>query len=388
MTYSPARGRKWTGRLGALVVVAVAVLSSAPSPAFATPAANRLRVVGLGTLPGGSYSFATAVSDDGKMVAGYSNSATTLGEQQHGFLWNKGEFTDLGLMLDYPGFGPTAVNNLGQVIGYLVVYDQAGGFIWSHGVLTLLARDTSANALNNRGQVVGAVGYGGTPRPFLWENGVMTDFFGADLTSGIATDINDRGEIAGVAAYGTNPATGVIWRHGGRVELPAIAGEAAVPSIINSHGDVAGNHQPSEGGSEGFVWIDGQLTVIAPRAYTILTDFNDRGEAVGLARNPEDGVMTPFLWRNGVTTEFPVPVGQSIAGPKIDDRGRIVATSFQDPNGSYSRIALFGNGEISYLPPVGTPNGDQLGAMNEHGAIVGGSRIAGGPFQAAAWFGP
>lgn len=383
MAHSPARGRKWTGRLGALVVVAVGVLSAAPSsPAFATPTANRPRAVGLGTLPGGTYSFATAVSDDGKMVAGYSNSATTLGEQQHGFLWNKGVFTDLGLMLDYPGFGPTAVNNLGQVIGYLVVYDQAGGFIWSHGVLTRLARDANPNALNNRGQVVGAVGYGGTPRPFLWENGVMTDF-GADVTSGIATAINDRGEIAGVAAYGTDPATGVIWRHGMTVKLPAIAGQAAVPTFINSHGNVAGNYQPSDGGSQGFVWFDGRLTAVAPRAYTLITDFNDRGEAVGLAINPGDPVWMPFVWRNGVITEVTVLAGPNIRNPQIDNRGRIVATEVPAV-----RISVTRNGVVSYLPSVGTPGDDELGGVSKHGVIVGGSRTSEGLFQAAAWFSP
>jgi probable HAF family extracellular repeat protein len=154
-------------------------------------------------------------------VAGTSQTASG---DEHAFLWQDGEMTDLGTLggatsavgegsgvigLLWPGFigavnDRQAFNEAGQVAG---TSQTASGdehaFLWQDGEMTDLGTlggsSSSAYAVNNRGQVVGvSETASGEQHAFLWQDGEMTDL-GALAGEGLATDINDHGQIVGAA---------------------------------------------------------------------------------------------------------------------------------------------------------------------------------------------
>jgi probable HAF family extracellular repeat protein len=113
----------------------------------------------LGTLPGGTSSFATAVNDNGQ-AAGY---AYPKGGGTHAFLYTGGVMTDLGVLQGHLfslGFG---MNASGDVVGYC----NGGGtvaFLYSAGTMTDLNslidpasgwHLSEAYAINNIGEIVG-----------------------------------------------------------------------------------------------------------------------------------------------------------------------------------------------------------------------------------------
>ena len=101
----------------------------------------------LGTLQNGSYSFATAISPDGAVVVGDSGIRPLENPEQYqdieqGFVWSDGTMQTVGALYNpaTPNrrFGTSeahAVNDLGQVVGFSIVYRQGlqSAFIWENG---------------------------------------------------------------------------------------------------------------------------------------------------------------------------------------------------------------------------------------------------------------
>jgi len=123
----------------------------------------------LGTLPGDLYSEAVAINASGQVV-GCSYSFTPFDDGMP-VLWTPGRFgimstIYLGGLPGYSSNCPTAINNLGQVVGNS--HDYTTGvmtcFLWQKGVIvdvnTLLPPGsgwtlTQANGINDKGQIVG-----------------------------------------------------------------------------------------------------------------------------------------------------------------------------------------------------------------------------------------
>ncbi len=79
---------------------------------------------------------------------------------------------------------------------------------------TLGGTSSGARAINNRGQVVGYVSYSGTSAAFLWEDGVMKDLvtLGGNFTH--AQAINNRGQIVGTSLTASGESHAVLWTKG------------------------------------------------------------------------------------------------------------------------------------------------------------------------------
>ena len=168
----------------------------------------------LGTL-GGDNSEATAINDPGEVIGTSAISSTPDPELgfvlSHGFLWRKGQMTDLGALGGILSWA-NGINNQSQVVGVILTADfHIESFLWENGVMTELPpfagdEESAASGINNGGQVVGTSGTGGPVRAVLWENGVAVD-----LNSRIPADsgwllewagsINARRQIAGVGIH-------------------------------------------------------------------------------------------------------------------------------------------------------------------------------------------
>jgi len=113
-------------------------------------------------LPRGEHTYPQAINAGGKVV-GYMFTARG---RWHAFVWQKGKLTDLGT------FGASqswayAVNDHGQVAGYVGWPDRDVAFAWKKGGVTLLS-DGEAAAINEHGQVVGYVDTATGEHAALW----------------------------------------------------------------------------------------------------------------------------------------------------------------------------------------------------------------------------
>ena len=142
----------------------------------------------LGTLDGNprSASAANAINDAGQIVG---RSQFAPGSSFHAFLYANGTMTDLG------GYEATAINNLGQVVGY----GAEGGFLYSAGITYPGAIPGTPTALNDAGLVVGYASFGkGKPaHAFLYNGRRMTDLGTLGGSGSRARGINNQGQIVG-----------------------------------------------------------------------------------------------------------------------------------------------------------------------------------------------
>ncbi|MBI1849622.1 MAG: DUF3466 family protein [Planctomycetes bacterium] len=214
---------------------------------------DRGQFTDLGTLPGGALSNATAINDLGEIV-GWSSTATG---DLHAFIW-----------LPVPAYGlPAGISDIGANIpasSYAYDINDAGqvvglpSFLWQNGVITSVttAGAGSPVSVNNAGSIV-------TGNAWLFAGGQWTPI-GSTTTTAIA--INDSGQVAGrydassVSGCGSPDFVGrhaYRWQSRSSIDLDPNPGDFFAPDSsaagINSHGDVVGIAQ-CRGTSFGFVY--------------------------------------------------------------------------------------------------------------------------------------
>ena len=67
----------------------------------------------LGTLPGGTYSYATGINDSGQIVG----RALTAVSEMHAFLYSGGKWKDLGTLPGWTYNYATGINIAGKIVG-------------------------------------------------------------------------------------------------------------------------------------------------------------------------------------------------------------------------------------------------------------------------------
>ena len=218
------------------------------------------------------------------------------------FVWGEGGVRFLG-------FRPTAINEVGQVIGKKPT--PGGSTLWENGVLqdlgTLGGEYSLAIAVNNLGDVVGESNavVNGYRHAFFWRDGVMQDLgvLEGDNRS-VAVDVNDLGQVLVMSWNEGEPSLirqTFVWQDGVIKELPMLGcrfcgARGVVPVDINNKGQVTG--RSSADGTDvsewhGFLWDNGvmwDLGIGSP------VGINDLGHVVGyLPHNPDVGTRA-VLW--------------------------------------------------------------------------------------------
>lgn len=216
------------------------------------------KLTNLGTIPGGNRSEAVAVNECGQVVGSAQNFQT--GDPPFTpFLWEGGAL----IPLDLP-FGPEGrasdINDNGQVVGWMgngILLDSHG-YIWEAGVVTDLgvppgAFAAEAVAINNAGQVLikGRFQDNATSpvlfKSFLWDDGQWTDIGllpGFDRCTGI--DLNDSAQIVGYCQHSSGTGImGFFWQDGEMIPVTdldlSIPGGAAIglPCALGETGQIA-----------------------------------------------------------------------------------------------------------------------------------------------------
>ena len=164
-----------------MVAVVVVGLSGVNKNAWG---AVEYTVTDLGTLPGGSESYAFGINNNGQVVG----EAETASGVQHAFLYSNGTMTDLNNLIPTPynyESAATGINDSGQVVGSSVTTGNVNrAFLYSNGTMTDLGTlpapfnyESVAGGINASGQVVGYTENAETSacRTFLYGNGTMSN---------------------------------------------------------------------------------------------------------------------------------------------------------------------------------------------------------------------
>jgi uncharacterized membrane protein len=215
---------------------------------------------------------------------------------------------------------PTAINNQGQVAGFLVLTSvDFFSFFYSGGQTVQIptVTDATAWAINNHGVVVGGYYYGegsfiwpgslapfgpagsfarginnsgtvvGGPPAYVYQSGVVTILGLGPYSS--ATGINNSGQVVGNDGSGGT----FLWQNGNTTPLPLISATA-----INNNGHVLGVVQSSSGSPQPVLDVRGLLTNIPlPVGATdsVVYALNDRDHVVGIVQL-NGTKIEPFLW--------------------------------------------------------------------------------------------
>ncbi len=257
----------------------------------------------LPPLPGAVQSMAYAVNQQGDVV-GESGVGYGLGQA---VLWKSSIVRALGQIKGYPYSVATSVNNRGQVVGRAYPKDDADALWWARPAHAFLWEGTTmrdlgvppgcttsrASAINNLGQVVGwALTRTQARHAFLWKRGIMHDLGtlpGGHFSAAIA--INDKGQIAGESDDITGKNHTILWENGQLHDLGSPPGcEWCRPAAMNASGEILGDSggQSYAVNGRAFVWDvhEGMRYVDLPedaswRIQRVL-DILDNGQIVAL----------------------------------------------------------------------------------------------------------
>jgi len=332
-----------SGQFGLAVTAAPAPPPLQTSPPLAFLWTRESGMIALTFPPGAGESKATAINDLGQVV-GYVG----IGQSYHAFVWTlEGGMVAIGGLAESVSSYATAINNAGQVAGYST--DASGhnrAFRWSasEGMIELGVLPGTVNSyaegINSSGQIVGER----DGRPFRWsQDKGMEDLplFGSDWDGG-AKAISNNGDIVGYSGdgnyYGITRA--VLWSADGTKKILDVCttgspfyGCYSSANGINSAGQIAGNSE-SGGPSLAFrltVGADRQDIVGIPGSHiSFASAINEAGQVVGFSEGSSFALALgrAFLWS---------PTDGAI------DLGALTGRHWSDATGINNRGQVVGN---------------------------------------------
>lgn len=293
---------------------------------------------------------------------------------------------------DSAGYG---INASGQVVGWLTTLGGDQHAFLYNNVATLdlgtLGGTTSvAYGINDAGQIVGgAYDLAGNQRPFSYAGGTMSDLGTFGGTSGYATAINNGGQIVGTAATPSDGTRAFLYA-GGTLQnlgtLPSSGEFYSYANAINDNGKIAGGssageYTPPEPPYHAFVrCCDGTLTDLGTFGgqYSEAFGINDLGEVVGVAATAELHYDNAFLYSHGTLIDLGTLGGGYAEAFDINNHSQVVGTS-----GGFALDGGFlyeGSGLINLNTLIDPASGwfiSDARAINDAGQIAGTACLAG-----------
>lgn len=339
-----------------MLLLGLAASSQAQSPVYT--------VTDLGTF-GGTRTAAFSINKTGQ-VAGF---AETVDGRSQAFVYTDGTLFNLGTLGGTDSYA-YRISDSGYVIGrsknaagknraFVTIFDSSM-FDISSLDSRLGGAFSVATAVNGLGQVVG---YFQTPGPhmaarnrvFLYSDHRITDLgtFGGE--DSIVAAINDAGQMAG--SFGTDPradyaARAAFLYSGGKViTLGSFGGKVTIATDLNNVGHVVGHSQNARGEYHAFSYSGGALVdlgTLPGGTQSFAYGINNSGQIVG-ASDSASSTLHAFLHSGGsmkdLNTLIPANSGWVLTEARaINSSGQIVGNGIKD-----------GEPRAFLLKPVVTP---------------------------------
>ena len=349
--------------------------------AFSIAQTSGYRVVDLGTLPGGTFSQASFVSNDG-IVAGV---ATASDGSQHSVFWYQGWIGDLG---------PSAFGGTNSEIFGINAREQADG-------------QAESATKDPNGENFCGYNDGLECLPFLWQKGTSIPLPLLGGNNGTIGNINRRGEIAGISENSTRDSEciapqvldfdAVVWgpKEGEIRELHPLPGDSVAEALwINDRGQAVGASgscantelPPLANGPHAVIWdTDGSVTDLGNLGGTanpsisgvgnIGLAINNQGQVAGVSALAGSTTTRAFFWtrETGMHDLGTLSGDVQSAGTSINDRAEVVGPSI-DSSGNLSPF-LWRDGamtDLNTLIPANSPLYLLFpSAINSRGEIAG-----------------
>lgn len=339
-------------------------------------ASTGVRIVDLGTLPGGWPSFAKAING-GRVIVGYSYTGNNFSGVQHAVRWQESTpgsgnwaIQDLSsLITGSTTSQATAINASGDIAGWM--RNAAGAdssfLLSSSGTLTVIAPPAGKNAtfptgVSAAGAVVGAArlnpdNTGATVRAFYYESGTKVLL---PTLSGMsqANAIKDDGKVVGYSVDAANIGHAVKWTYDGiNWQIATLPGNASSAAAISGTGKIAGSGCPTA------------TTTSCPSA------------------------SRAYFWANDAATPSVLGTlgGASSAAHGVNDAGDVAGESYTKTGLQRAFFSAAGGGALIDLGSLGGGTGFST-AAGISGHLVVGVTVAGSgrlpPWHAALWIVP
>ncbi|RYZ58097.1 MAG: HAF repeat-containing protein [Proteobacteria bacterium] len=251
-------------------------------------------VLDIGTLPGGNFSSASGISENG-IVVGTANIAAKgdLAPETRAFIWREGQ-------------------------GLSALTPIAG------------ASDSAAEDVNDKGQVVGNSGGVAT----LWENGQPKALGTLGGKVSFANAINQKGWVAGTSETADGSWHAFLWQNGRMVDLGTLGGKNSYADGINELGQVIGNSETTSGQVHAFVWDQAMVDADFGIGASTGNAFSRFGLGTGGA-NFNGGNLHACLWDwNGKLVNLGTLPGREFSyGHAVNDSKLIVGYTFGTQTG-------------------------------------------------------
>jgi len=154
------------------------------------------------------------------------------------------------------------------------------------------------------------------------------------------------------------------------------AGDTASQAFGVSRAGIAVGRSFRTGGTQAFRWTLGGgivgLQNLPGRSYCVSNSANDSGIVVGTGATTAFGAgRLPVIWQNGVVSQLPLPVGETLGDANSVNASNIAAGSVS--SGSSQRGVIYSGGSASIIIQT-TPDGSYFltaFGINDSGRIVG-----------------
>lgn len=229
-----------------------------------------------------------------------------------------------------PSVSPTALNDLGQVVGttWEGVGTTPSPWLYTPGVGVQALPGVTGRpaAINNAGQVAGDNG-----SAYLYTPGAGVSPVPAPVpnTFSAAYALNNIGAAAGTYRANATYNHAFVYTPGqGSVDIHGAAGGGSDATAINDAGVVVGHMSTETGASRAFVYTS--ATGMTDVGAGWLWDVNDNGLAAGtFGTGLADSVAVLFDTTTGMVTPLPFGPGWNRSGASaLNDAGQAVGTAF------------------------------------------------------------